>query len=198
MLEWLAKYWLEVLFGGVLSIGAFMFKHHLKLIRDAREQHDKDLITTIDKKLDKQKDEVQEQLAGFDRRLEAQKVDMQTQMNSCYANLLSVVDKRDNSLLSADTDIRADIKGLHDEFGSVKSGMLTIQGRAFKDECHRLLEDSHVITLIEYENILAEHITYKQLGGNHEGDSLFAMVEAKYKHNLTQAEKYYVGGELHI
>ena len=175
-----------------------MFKHHLKLIRDARDQHDKDLIATIDTKLDDYKDEVQEKLSGFDRRLETQKADMQAQMSSCYANLLSVVDKRDDGLLDADRGIRDDIKNLRNEFGSVRSGMLTIQGRAFKDECHRLLEDSHVITLIEYENILAEHVTYKQLGGNHEGDSLFAMVEAKYKHNLTQAEKYYVGGELHI
>lgn len=184
MLEWLAKYWLEVLFGGIITGATFLLKHHLKLIREARSQHDKDLIQKIDDKFKEQKDEVQEKLNGFDRRLESQKVEMQTQMNACYANLLSVVDKRDNGLLDADNDIRSDIRGLRDEFGSVKSGMLTIQGRAFKDECHRLLDDEHVITLIEYENILAEHITYQQLGGNHEGDSLFAMVEAKYKHNL--------------
>jgi len=82
-------------------------------------------------------------------------------MSSCYANLISVVDKRDDGLLEADKGIREDIKSLKDEFGSVKSGMLTVQGRAFKDECHRLLDDDHIITLIEYENILAEHITYK-------------------------------------
>lgn len=198
MLEWLAKYWLEVLFGAIVSGGAFLFKHHLKLIREARERHDRDLIDTIDKKLDKQQDAVKAELAAFDQRLDTQKVEMQSQMSSCYANLISVVDKRDDGLLEADKGIREDIKSLKDEFGSVKSGMLTVQGRAFKDECHRLLDDDHIITLIEYENILAEHITYKQLGGNHEGDSLFAMVEAKYKHNLTQTEKYYVGGKLNV
>lgn len=198
MLEWLAKYWLEVLFSGIIAGATFLFKHHLQLIRDARKQHDTDLVNTINDKFKEQKDEIKTELTSFDKRLENQKVEMQSQMSACYANLISVVDKRDDGLLDADKDIRADIRGLREEFGSVKSGMLTVQGRAFKDECHRLLDEEHVITLIEYENILAEHITYKQLGGNHEGDSLFAMVEAKYKHNLTQAEKYYVGGKLNV
>lgn len=198
MLEWLAKYWLEVLFSGILSGLTFMVRHHLKLVRDTREQSKKDFMGIIEDKFKEQKDEIKTELNGFDKRLEQQKADMQTQMSSCYANLLSVVDKREDSLLTADTDIRADIRGLREEFGSVKSGMLTVQGRAFKDECHRLLDESHIITLVEYENILAEHITYKQLGGNHEGDSLFAMVEAKYKHNLTQTEKYYIGGQLNV
>jgi len=70
MLEWLAKYWLEVLFGAIVSGGAFLFKHHLKLIREARERHDKDLIDTIDKKLDKQQDAVKAELAAFDTRLD--------------------------------------------------------------------------------------------------------------------------------
>ena len=81
-------------------------------------------------------------------------------MNACYANLLSVVDKREESLLNADRDLRDDIKSLKDSYISVKSGMLTIHSKAFKEECHRLLEPNHKITLIEYENMLAEHLTY--------------------------------------
>ena len=65
--------------------------------------------------------------------------------------------------------------------------MLSVQGRAFKAECRRLLEDSHSITLNEYESILQEHITYNNLGGNHEGDGLFSMVQAKYKNQLKVA-----------
>jgi hypothetical protein len=31
---------------------------------------------------------------------------------------------------------------------------------------------------------LADHIVYNKLGGNHEGDALFSMVEAKYKNTI--------------
>ena len=196
MLEWIAKYWLEVLFSAIVSGIGFMIKSYIKHTRDMQKEHDEKLLVSIGQKLDEQKDEIKSELASFDKRLETQKADMQSQMSSCYANLLSVVDKRDNGLLDADKDIRADIRGLREEFGSVKSGMLTVQGRAFKDECHRLLEPDHIISLTEYENILSEHATYNALGGNHEGDALFAMVETKYKHNLTQAERYYLGGQL--
>jgi hypothetical protein len=34
---------------------------------------------------------------------------MQAQMGACYSNLLSVVDKRDDDLLTADKNIRVDI-----------------------------------------------------------------------------------------
>ena len=196
MLEWIAKYWLEVLFSAIVSGIGFMIRQYIKHTKDAQQEHENKLLSSIEKKLDEQKKDVKTELQGFNDRLELQKTEMQTQMTSCYANMVEVVNKRDNNLLEADKVIRADIQGLKEEFGSVKSGMLTVQGRAFKDECHRLLEPDHIISLTEYENILTEHATYNALGGNHEGDALFAMVETKYKHNLTQAERYYIGGQL--
>ena len=48
--------------------------------------------------------------------------------------------------------------------------MLSIEGRAFRTECRKLLEPDHVISLKEYEAIVSEHETYNRLGGNHEGD----------------------------
>ena len=58
--------------------------------------------------------------------------------------------------------------------------MLSVQGKQFKDECHLLLNDSHHITLDEYQNISNEHKVYNSLGGNHEGDELFRLVGVKY------------------
>lgn len=196
MLEWIAKYWLEVLFSAIVSGIGFMIRQYIKHTKDVQQEHEDKLLSSIEKKLDEQKDDVKTELQGFNDRLELQKTEMQAQMTSCYANLVEVVNKRDTNLLEADKVIRADIQDLKEEFGSVKSGMLTVQGRAFKDECHRLLEPDHIISLTEYENILSEHATYNALGGNHEGDALFAMVETKYKHNLTQTERYYLGGQL--
>jgi len=47
-----------------------------------------------------------------------------------------------------------------------------------------LLKPDHVINYKEYEQLVADHVVYNQLGGNHEGDALFSMVEAKYKNTI--------------
>jgi hypothetical protein len=62
----------------------------------------------------------------------------------------------------------------------LKGGILSIQGRGFKDDCRKLLEDGHVITLNEFEALDAEHNIYKSLGGNSHGDALFDLVKVKY------------------
>lgn len=64
---------------------------------------------------------------------------------------------------------------------SLKEGLLSIQGNNFKKSCHECLEDKHVLTLTEYENLIADHKAYNGLGGNHEGDALWALIEEKAK-----------------
>lgn len=59
-----------------------------------------------------------------------------------------------------------------------------MQGRNFKNDCKKLLDTNHTITLQEYEALLQDHTIYNSLGGNHEGDALFSMVEAKYKNTV--------------
>lgn len=197
MWEFIAKYWLEALFTLILGGLTFVVKHYLKLIKESQKQHEQELINNVNQKFDErfvERDEqIKSELKDFDDRLDNQKIEMQQQMASCYANLLSVVNQRDDNLLDADKGIHEDIKNLANEFMSVKEGMLAVQGRAFKEECHRLLDPTHEITLIEYENILKDHETYHNLGGNHEGDALFSMVESKYKHSLVAYESHQFG-----
>ena len=102
-------------------------------------------------------------------------------MTECYNNLIDVVKASDEKSMIEDEKI-------HHEIDIIKDGMLSVEGRAFRAECRKLLEDGHIITLNEYEAILAEHITYNNLGGNHEGDGLFSMVQAKYQNQLRAAE----------
>lgn len=102
-------------------------------------------------------------------------------MKECYDNLTNVVKKLEERSIDED-------KRIHHEIDIIKDGMLSVEGRAFRNECRRLLEKGHVITLNEYEAILAEHVTYNNLGGNHEGDGLFSMVQVKYQNQLHIAE----------
>ena len=68
---------------------------------------------------------------------------------------------------------------LSEEIKTLKAGLLSIQGRAFKNNCRRLLDPDHNITLEEYEEISKDHTAYNSLGGNHNGDELYLLVRKK-------------------
>jgi hypothetical protein len=55
---WLAKYWLEVLFGFIVAGIGLFFKYFWKLFVNDRKQHDKELIDTISVKMDNQKESI--------------------------------------------------------------------------------------------------------------------------------------------
>lgn len=91
------------------------------------------------------------------------------------------MDERDKRFQEEDSRLHTEINELKDEFKIMKGGILSIQGRDFKADCRALLQPDHRITLNEYEAIIEEHEVYKSLGGNHEGDALFSMVQVKYQ-----------------
>ena len=68
---------------------------------------------------------------------------------------------------------------LQEELKNLRNGLLSVQGRTFKNDCRNLLDPNHVITLEEYEEISQDHNAYKSLGGNHNGDELFNLVRQK-------------------
>lgn len=85
---------------------------------------------------------------------------------------------------SSDLQIRADLEVLESSLDNLTKGVLSLQGAIFKQECRRLLEPSHTITLEEYEQCVDDHEAYNGLGGNSRGDSLFTSVEIKWKNQL--------------
>ena len=109
--------------------------------------------------------------------LEEHKKQIKQDMNSCSTEMMRVLKEQTEALKETD-------EAIHQEIDGLRGGMLSIQGRNFKNDCHKLLKADHVIDLKEYEQLLADHIAYNKLGGNHEGDALFSMVEAKYKNTI--------------
>lgn len=132
MLEFILKYWIEVLFGAVIAIGGYMVKRTLKSYRQERLDEKNAFLESIKKEIS----------AEFER-----------------SN-------------SKETELAGEIKTL-------KAGLLSIQGRAFKNNCKRLLDPDHEISLEEYEEITKDHDAYNSLGGNHNGDELFILVRKK-------------------
>ena len=84
---------------------------------------------------------------------------------------------RDQQIATTLTNIDSSIK-------VITQGLLSVQRRTFKEDCERLLDPNHVITLDEFQQITNDHDIYNALGGNHNGDQLFALIEEKVKHHL--------------
>lgn len=159
MLEFIVKYWLEVAFGLVCASIAWLARHYVKLLEEKKKSQQKEIIDTMKQGLEEHKNQ------------------MKSDMNQCSSSMMQMLKETTDELKKTDKEI-------HTEIDSLRGGMLSIQSRNFKNDCHKLLKADHVIDLKEYEALLADHIAYNKLGGNHEGDALFAMVEAKYKNTI--------------
>ncbi len=96
-----------------------------------------------------------------------------------------IIREEEKASAKADEIIEAKMNQIQKDLVILTEGMLSIQGRQFKEDCRKLLQEGHVISLDEYENITHEHDVYNQLQGNHEGDSLFSLVKVKYEANLS-------------
>ena len=136
MVDFILRYWIEVLFGLVITAGSFVVKRTLKSFRQERSNEKKEFLEGIQKEI----------RAEFER-----------------SN-------------KKETELQNEIKTL-------KSGLLSVQGRMFKSDCKKLLEEDHEITLEEYEEITRDHHAYNSLGGNHNGDQLYLLVRKKVENS---------------
>ncbi len=136
-----------------------MARHYKKLIINEKRRHEYDIINALQKKMDEQYAKTQEQ------------------MDECYKRLFTTIEEYDKRSVEED-------KKIYKNLQTLKDGMLSIQGVAFKEECNKLLHQAAPITYDQFTRILNEHNVYNSLGGNHDGDLLFEMVEVKYKQNL--------------
>lgn len=182
MAEWIVKYWVEVLFGLICAgLGCF-FKIFFNLLKKQYADQQKDLIEKFDEKLRSHAD-------LFNNNLKIQKTVIEETLNSRDEAIFSKEDELYKKSLEADNTIKSDIETIQQQFLSMRKGLLSIQGRAFKNECRNLLSidqngEPHIITLEEFESITEEHSIYKELGGNHMGDTLFNAVVVKYQQQL--------------
>lgn len=68
---------------------------------------------------------------------------------------------------------------LENKIDILTDGVLSIQGKAFREEC-RFLLSKDMITMDEYEEFEGDYATYKRLGGNHNGDALHDRVVDRF------------------
>ena len=160
MLDFIAKYWLEFLFGiialGLTGLARYFYGLYKKEKQRLEDEAHKKIIIELKSKI------------SDEHKITASL--LQTERN---------LSKQENDAL------KQEIYNLNDKIDVVSGGVLSIQGKQFKDDCRKLLNPDHEITLDEFEEIESDHETYNKMGGNHTGDKLFQMVEQKFKNSLS-------------
>ncbi len=80
-----------------------------------------------------------------------------------------------------DEKLQNELDQIHKDVDHMGSGILSIQGKQFRDFCEYLLGSGHYITVDEYEEFEVDYEVYKGLGGNHRGDALHDRVVDKVR-----------------
>ena len=167
MLEFIAKYWIEFVFGLIAACIIFAIKQYYasksKLKQKDQEDFKNEIIATINKDIDVQRVRSDE----GDQKIE-----------KMVKELFENVKLLNQGIISIQKQMAVD------NVQALKSGVLSMQGKVFKADCRRLLEPNHIITEEEYEDIVNDHNSYHSLGGNHIGDSLFLSVMKKWNAQL--------------
>lgn len=163
MFEFIAKYWLEFAFGLVAACIVFSIRQYYsyksKLGDKEQEEFKEEIIDTIN-------NDMCEQMTKYSR--------IDNQIQEDINNLIMVIDNLTQNVLTIQQQM------VIDNVTALKAGVLSMQGKIFKEDCRRLLEPNHIITEEEYEDIVADHKSYNGLDGNHIGDGLFKSVMNKW------------------
>ena len=83
-----------------------------------------------------------------------------------------------------DRIMKEEIEVLSNNVENLTIGVLSLQGKQFRDQCIFLLAPEHIITVDEYEQFEEDYVAYKGLGGNHMGDALHNRVVEKFNNQI--------------
>ena len=166
--EFILKYWVEVLFGIVVTVGGFLLKHHFKLFKESldhkMEERDDKLLEKMTKVLTVSNKAIQDSIDKL-------RSDTKDDIDGIYVELV---------------DLKDDIKDVRKDVESIRRGVLDIQGPQFKAKCKEVLQDSHQITVDEWLALKKEYEIYTGMGGNSDGSELYNLVHEKYSKHLEQ------------
>jgi hypothetical protein len=196
MVEFIIKYWVEFAFGLVtLGLGAIA-KHYYSLAKESKKTKEeafmtkihediessfkKATATSLEQVVDANRQTTQESLNRFNL-ISTKLAEHEKEAKAEYNKMFSTLHKEIENVQSCSDKNE---KALTDSITVLTEGVLNIQGRDFKKACRELLDPNHNITEEEYEEISHDHDVYNKLGGNHNGDTLFEAVKAKYQNHL--------------
>ena len=159
-MQFVTKYWIEVLFGLIVTIVSARYKKIKAWWKEIKD--------------DKEKKKKEERMGEV----------------KAYVNeLRPMLEEIAKQSAEGDETLRAEMDTLAAEVQILKGGLLTIQGESFKAKCRRLMEDmdsGKFISFKTYESLQHDHNAYNALGGNSDGDELYAIFVYRYENQKTE------------
>lgn len=160
------NYWVEVVFGLIAAGGGFLIKRYLRLEKENRKEEQEKYFRQLAK-------EMQNDNLKMIKNLQAEHDAMNKHTEEVYKE-----SKKDDALLEKQIEV------IDNKLQNLTKGILSIQRKEFLAECRKLLAEDHIITLEEWEELDSDHDAYNGLGGNHNGDKLYALAKKKFESGL--------------
>ena len=190
MREFIIKYWVEVLFGAVLTGFGFFAKKFWSMVKNEQNQQRKDFYDEVTGLIADQKQEVNNLISAQNQLITDHKneinqlfTDHKTEVNQIIANkeqsMIDLINQRENASTERHNRLCTEIKDL-------KDGLLGVYSKSFKEDCEEFLaRESKEVSLEDYKELTKEHNVYNRLGGNSYGDELFEMAKEKVANEFT-------------
>lgn len=170
MWEWIVRYWVEVLFGLVAAGLGVVAKKFWSLYQNEKKRQKELDVSKCYQAVKRDIDNVLIEVKAKDREVDDR------------------IERVHQDSITHDDAIRDDIKGVVDYIETLKTGVLSVQGSHFRQQCKEILDSGREIGVDEFEQLELDHNVYNSLGGNHLGDALFAAVEVKFKAQINKAK----------
>ena len=174
--EFICKWWLEFVLGGV-GIGlTFVAKHYFNLAKRGKEQLEKEKQKAFKEELT---GEVKELIKEVRQQVKEEICQESKQVREEIAEYETNDGERIHALEGRTKILEDTLSAVVTSLDAIKDGLLAVQGHEFRNKCRKYLA-MDCIKPEDYEQLEADHIAYNKLGGNHKGDSLFEQVKTKY------------------
>lgn len=180
------KYWVELILGLIVTGGGFLIKRYLRLEKEERQREQKEYFDNVLKKIQSENQQVLKFLEKEHDKMNQNSEDKYDEINTKVDQALEA--GREESK-SDDAVLEKEISALKKSIIALTAGILSIQGKEFRNNCRKLLAEDHVITLDEWEELDKDHMAYNGLGGNHKGDHLFSLVKKKVEAGFAKDQR---------
>lgn len=180
------KYWVELILGLIVTGGGFLIKRYLRLEKEERQREQKEYFDNVLKKIQSESQQVLKSLEKEHDKMNQNSEDKYDEINTKVDQALEA--GREESK-SDDAVLEKEISALKKNITALTAGVLSMQGKEFRNNCRKLLAEDHVITLDEWEELDKDHTAYNGLGGNHKGDHLFSLVKKKVEAGFAEDQR---------
>lgn len=180
------KYWVEFILGLIVAGGGFLIKRYLRLEKEERQREQREYF---DKMLEKIQSENQQILKSLEKEHDKMNQNSEDKYNEINTKVDKALEAGREESKANDAVLEKEISALKKNITALTAGVLSMQGKEFRNNCRKLLAEDHIITLDEWEELDIDHTAYNGLGGNHKGDHLFSLVKKKVEAGFAEDQR---------